>query len=114
MKKPLLFIPSDKLDVLKYIRQLRAVVRWMKRGSRGTVVAATGFGKTIIGMIAISKMKKHMPGRKALIIVPSVILYNQWTALLKIFDLGDVASILIINTVSLQDTVYTVDFLILD
>lgn len=114
MREPLLFIPSDKLDVLKYIRQLRAVVRWMKGGCRNTIEAATGFGKTIIAMIAIAKMKKHMPERKALIVVPSVILFNQWTSLLKVFGLDDMTTVIIINTVALKDKEYTTDLLILD
>lgn len=114
MKEPLLLIPSEKLDIVKYVRQLRVIVRWKKGGCRGTAIAATGFGKTIIAIIALSKMKKHSPSRKALVVVPTTALKEQWLHLLKEFKLSDITTVEVINTVSLHERHYVTDLLILD
>lgn len=114
MGEPLLLIPSDKLDIVKYVRQLRVIARWKKGGCRGTAIAATGFGKTIIAIIALSKMKKHSPSRKALVVVPTTALKEQWLYLLKQFKLSEITSVEVINTVSLHERQYVTDLLILD
>jgi len=67
MKKPLLYIPAEKLDKSKYIRQLREIVKWKNTGARGTIIAPTGCGKTIIASIAIAKMVRWYPDYKAVV-----------------------------------------------
>lgn len=40
--KTLINIPLKELDTIKYIRQLRGVVKWKQAGYRGTLEYATG------------------------------------------------------------------------
>lgn len=40
--KTLLGIPLSKIDKLKYLRQLRCIVRWIRNKGVGTVTATTG------------------------------------------------------------------------
>lgn len=72
-------IPLEKLDKSKYIRQLREVVTW-KNGfkARSTITACTGFGKSIMAIIAIKKMLKKNEHRRTLIVVHSTPLKQQW------------------------------------
>lgn len=54
--------------------QKRAVKKWVKNDFNGTIEAATGTGKTIVGLhIAIEESKG-----KVLIVVPTIALQKQW------------------------------------
>ena len=39
---------NPKFNSIKYRRQLRAAIRWMKSGARATVEAATGLTKKLL------------------------------------------------------------------
>lgn len=53
---------------------------WTSKGRRGTIVAATGVGKTRVGVLALESVKKEIGWRfKALVIVPTTNLRdNEW------------------------------------
>jgi superfamily II DNA or RNA helicase len=102
----------------KYVRQLRCVVRWMKNShARGTIEAATAFGKTTVGMIAIAKMTKMATlkhNNTVLVVVPTTKLKQQWTKLLGKAGFNHV-EVQVINTVALSEGfARKVDLLILD
>jgi len=65
------------------IRQKTCVDNWVKNKCIGTIVAATGFGKTNIGLMAISRFLAKNPTRKVLIVVPSDPIKLQWENKLK-------------------------------
>ncbi len=112
--KTLLGIPKNKIDVLKYIMQLRCVVTWVKSGAKGTIEAATGFGKSIIACIALKKIVLANPERHAMVVVPTRQLKEQWEEVLKAFGLEKNATVFVINSIALKEVTYNVDFLIID
>lgn len=109
----MLKVDVDKVDSLKYIRQLRAVVRWIKAGARGSITASTGMGKSFMGLLAILKLKKKLPNARCLIVVPSVQLKGQWEEHIQRLELKNCV-VLVINSVALKDVTLDVDLLILD
>jgi len=55
--------------------QREAVAAWWKAGGRGVVVLPTGTGKSFVASLAIEKAS-----RPTLIVVPTIVLMNQWYA----------------------------------
>ncbi len=56
--------------------QLEAIENWKQNGSRGIFQHATGSGKTVTALIAISDHVSN--GKPALVLVPSRLLLKQW------------------------------------
>ncbi len=84
-------LPITYLNKSKYNRQLREVVKWKNDfKARATITACTGFGKSIIAVIAIKKMLKKNPYRKTLIVVPTTPLKKQWETHISNFKLFNV------------------------
>ena len=72
------------LDGQKDNEQREHLNTWAKNGYKGTSIAATGLGKTRIGVLAISHALKNAPSSKALVIVPTENLRdNEWNAEFK-------------------------------
>ena len=59
-------------------RQKICVKNWINTNGRATVVAATGFGKTMVAIITIKHLLKVNPDAKILISVPTDVLKKQW------------------------------------
>jgi superfamily II DNA or RNA helicase len=108
---------NPDFDPVKYIRQLRCIVRWKKCGARATIEAATGFGKTTMAFIAIKKMmtlKSLTYNKSVLVVVPTTKLKQQWRKNLDKIGLQHV-EVQVINTVSLTEGFKRqVDLLIMD
>jgi superfamily II DNA or RNA helicase len=88
--------------------QQKALDNWTKVGKRGCVVLPTGSGKTVIGIKAI-----EMVNSASIVIVPTIDLMDQWTAVLskyfpdiKIGNLGGGAEEIEPITVSTYDSAY--------
>ena len=62
---------SDKLNKKKDKEQQDHLKAWKSKGCRGTSIAATGLGKTRMGLLAIINLLEDDPNRSALIIVPT-------------------------------------------
>ena len=112
-------IPVDDLDTHRYVRQLRCVVRWMKESNaRGTIEAATGFGKSTLGLIIKAKMKKFTTMKyngKVIIVVPTTPLKKQWENIMKNLGFYENIEVHVINTVALSKGFYRdTDLLIID
>ncbi len=88
---------------------------WIQSGMVGAVHAGTGFGKTRVARMCIDHLLENSlinTSRKSVIvIVPTVLLQNQWKELFQEYENVEV---IVINTVALRDTEYQVDLLILD
>lgn len=78
-------------------RQALCVDNWVKNKCKGTVVAATGFGKTNVALIAMQRFFNKNPKASAVIIVPSTDLKQQWSEKVVRNKLSNV-SVLVINT----------------
>lgn len=59
-------------------RQLECVQKWVDNGKHGTVVAATGFGKTRVGLQAIKRFQSKYPKHIVMVVVPSDAIRVQW------------------------------------
>lgn len=55
---------------------------------KGTVQAVTGFGKTRVALLALSALARKRTLNKVWIIVPTIMLKKQWTALVEKFDVS--------------------------
>lgn len=56
--------------------QSEALAAWERAGGRGIVEAVTGTGKTLVGLLAVRQALER--NEKALIIVPTIDLMDQW------------------------------------
>lgn len=68
-----LFSPVSRDD-----RQAESVEKWIKSKCRGTIEAATGYGKTVVAIKGIKRVLKKYPSMKVLVVVPSDGLVTQW------------------------------------
>lgn len=113
-------VPVDKLDTVRYVRQLRSVVRWKHiTKACGTIEAATGFGKSTIPLIIKAKMesmkKRPLHDCKVVIVVPTTPLRKQWMSILKNLGLDRNVHVYVINTVALKENFYIeCDLLVID
>ncbi|HYO29392.1 MAG TPA: DEAD/DEAH box helicase [Thermomicrobiales bacterium] len=57
--------------------QDEAITSWLREGGRGVVVLPTGAGKTMVAMMAVARA-----GVRALVVVPTIELLQQWQATL--------------------------------
>lgn len=71
--------PRPELSL--YPWQTDALTSWLQRGHKGVVEAVTGAGKTRVGIAAIAEARRH--GRRAVVIVPSLVLLRQWATALN-------------------------------
>jgi|32_taG_2_1085360.scaffolds.fasta_scaffold12449_2 superfamily II DNA or RNA helicase len=63
----------------KNIIQRNALNSWVKDGCRGTIEAATAFGKTRVGILAIAYFAKKADYKfKALIVTPTTAIQEEW------------------------------------
>ena len=86
--------PPTQAHITDQLRQwqIDALQAWRLRGRRGVVEAATGTGKTRLAIAAISEAKAADPDCGIAIVVPTLILAEQWRdALVKQLDLDQAA-----------------------
>lgn len=91
-------------------RQLECSTKWIKAGCKGLVSAATGFGKTRVGILSIKRFLNKNPTGTILVVVPSEPLQIQWIEILSENKIN--AEVYIINSVIKKKL--RVDLLILD
>ena len=92
-------------------RQLLSIERWKNAGGKATIVAATGVGKTRIGIFTIQRVLKQHPESKIVVVVPTDVLRVQWLQELEKWE-GAEAEVIIINTASKAP--FFCNFLIVD
>jgi superfamily II DNA or RNA helicase len=80
IKKEVTTLP-EKWEMLKKIKlrawQKEVVDIWFKR-KKGTIKVVTGAGKTILALAIIEKLQKQEKDLHVAIVVPTVVLLNQW------------------------------------
>lgn len=91
-------------------RQEICIQKWKKSKGKGTIQAATGFGKTRISLNLISRFIDKKPNISVIIIVPTLTLKEQWETSLG--GLNSNCQVFVINTAI--KNIYQCDFLILD
>jgi superfamily II DNA or RNA helicase len=93
-------------------RQEQGRVKWIKNKCRGTIVAATGFGKTRTALKCLRSVLNKYPELKVLVVVPTDNLKEQWLFQLDTWGLGLNSEVQIINTVIKRN--WQADILVLD
>lgn len=81
------------------IRQKECLKRWINAGGAASIVAATGFGKTKLGLDLCEAFVKRNEDCSILIVVPTQFLKDQWIDKLEERGLLDNTRVEIINTV---------------
>ena len=81
------------MDQVKDIEQRRALNAWVKADYIGSIIAGTGFGKSRCGILAIKHTLSHKntcpESGKALILVPTIQLQDQFHEEFYKWDAGD-------------------------
>jgi len=92
-------------------RQTKALQSWLTAKCVGTVLGATGFGKTRVALRAIKWFLSKNSAATVMVVVPTLYLKKQWSDLLELWELKQV-EVCIINTVIKSE--HKVDFLVID
>lgn len=79
-------------------RQLEIVQKFADNKGKGTLLAATGFGKTFTAIMVILRLLKSRPKAKVIIVVPTINLKNQWAKELKQNKINKNCEVIVINT----------------
>ena len=93
-------------------RQQEAVRKWLKSKGKGSIEAATGFGKTNMGLMSIRALLKKYPQFRILVVVPTTALKNQWQFKIDEEGFSFNAEVHVVNSVIKHE--WVCDFLILD
>ena len=100
-----------KIDQRRLKRQKEVIDKWTKAGRKGTLEAVTGFGKTFVALLILQDMNERMPTGKALIIVPTQNLKQQWEEQITNLHITN-AHVMVINSAVKME--HNCDLLILD
>lgn len=97
------------------LRQEECVEKWIKNRCKGTIIAATGFGKTRVALMCIKRFLTKNPESTVLVVVPTQTLKDQWFGLLITNGIPQVA-VEVINTVVKKGNTerYEYDLLVVD
>jgi len=79
-------------------RQLEIVQKFADSKGKGTLLAATGFGKTFTAIMIIIRLLKARKDGKVIIVVPTINLKNQWKKELKKNKVHKNCDVIVINT----------------
>ena len=93
-------------------RQKECVKQWLNHSGQATIVAATGFGKTRIGMDIIDLLLCKHKDVSILIVVPTILLKEQWEEELIKRNCFSNCCVEVVN--SLIKNSWTCDLLIID
>lgn len=86
-------------------RQLQIIKKWKNNKGKGTVVAATGFGKTYLGILSIQAVQEKFPGATTIIVVPRIPLKDDWEKEIEKYGLKNV-EVYVVNTAAKLGKVY--------
>ena len=59
-------------------RQQESCKKWIQSKGKGTIVGATGYGKSRCGLMIIKGLLKKYPQFRILVVVPTTTLKAQW------------------------------------
>ena len=93
-------------------RQQEAVRNWIKAKGKGSIEAATGFGKTNMGLMTIRALLKKYPQFRILVVVPTTALKSQWESKIDFEGFSFNVEVYVINTIIKHN--WTCDLLIID
>ena len=68
----------NKVNEIKDVEQRKALNAWAAQGWKGSVIAGTGFGKSRVGVLAVAQALKTSENLRALVLVPTNQLQDQF------------------------------------
>lgn len=111
------YFDQDKLDFSKLNKQLELYTYWVKGGAIGYLEAVTGFGKTMVAIIAIMRFNRKAPNKKIIVVVPNTNLKDDWInpkyGYINTFFLRNI-DVYVVNTYTMSNINRECDFLVLD
>lgn len=87
-----------------------SIDKWKESNCFGTVVGATGVGKTRIALMCLQRVLNKNPWISAIIVVPTRVLKKQWESQLTSWNIN--ATVLVMNTAAKKS--FHCDFLVID
>ena len=72
-------LKMNDVNKIKDREQKKALNAWAKAGFCGSVIAGTGFGKSRVGVMAIEHILKLENSNKAMVLVPTIQLQDQFS-----------------------------------
>lgn len=106
-------IVQEHIPIARDERQARCITNWKKLNGHGTIVAATGFGKTRVAIKTIKFLQEITPTISIIVVVPTTALQEQWMDNLRAQNcLMDHVQVYVINSVIKQS--HSCNLLILD
>ncbi|MCI0724327.1 MAG: DEAD/DEAH box helicase [Acidobacteria bacterium] len=70
---------ATTLDLTLHNWQRKAVTAWFENGMRGIMKVVTGAGKTVLALAIIEALQRTTnPGLRVAIVVPTIVLMDQW------------------------------------
>lgn len=100
-----------KIDQRRLKRQNEVIAKWTQAGRKGTLEAVTGFGKTFVALLILQDLNNRLPTGKALVIVPTQNLKQQWEQQLEELHITN-TQVMVINSAVKSE--HVCDLLILD
>ena len=79
-------------------RQQESCKRWIQSKGKGTIVGATGYGKSRCGLMIIKGLLKKYPQFRILVVVPTEALQKQWLGHIDEWGFQFNVEVVIINT----------------
>ena len=102
----------EQLELFKAVdrttRQEECRRKWIQNKCCGTIVGATGFGKTRVGLNCAETIVKHYSKYRILVVVPTDALQKQWKKQLDERGLGFNCDVMVINTAVKERRQYNV------
>lgn len=102
----------DKKEDSRTEKQNQLVQEWVNNKLKGTIVSPTGFGKTRVGILAITRFLNKNKNRNVIIVVPSDAIKQQWIEELASWDLLENCSVKTMYDTSRNS--YNCDLLVID
>lgn len=93
-------------------RQEQCVKAWLKTNGKGCITASTGFGKSRVGLMIMSRILNKYPTKHILIVVPTTLLKEQWEQQIDGWGFSLNCEVQVINTVIKRS--WSCDLLIID
>jgi|TARA_R110000782_G_scaffold265259_1_gene358871 superfamily II DNA or RNA helicase len=82
----------NKVNEIKDVEQRKALNAWAAQGWKGSVIAGTGFGKSRVGVLAVAQALKTSENLRALVLVPTNQLQDQFIEEFKKWGYEDLLS----------------------
>lgn len=98
------------IDEKRLERQRLSVSKWINNKGMGFLSLAPGFGKTMCAVIAIKTVLSKKPDGNILVVVPTIVLQDQWIKVLKVHKLN--VRVLVLKSAS--KVIEEVDLLVID